>query len=99
LTTQHYGTYGMGDREKFFFQLAFEPSVEPAFVASEEEALSWGSFQLWVDGRKLCRHAVGTEESQAVYWHLLPFMECLVQQWDYLFHEQRPPWPRIGPGR
>ena len=48
---QHYGTYGTGDREKFFFQLAFEPPVDPAFVASEEDALSWGSFQLWVDGR------------------------------------------------
>jgi Zn-dependent peptidase ImmA (M78 family) len=81
----------MGDREKFFFQLAFEPPADPDFAAPEEDALSWGSFQLWVDGRNLCRHAVGTEESQAVYWHLLPFMEWLVEHWDYLFHEQRPP--------
>jgi len=88
---QHYGTYGMGDREKFFFQFAFEPPADPDFVASEEEALTWGSFQLWADGRNLCRHAVGTEESQSVYWHLLPFMEWLVEHWDYLFHEQRPP--------
>jgi hypothetical protein len=89
--TQHYGTYGMGDRERFFFQLAFERPADPAFVASEEDALSWGSFQLWVEGRNLCRHAVGTEESQSVYWHLLPFMEWLVEHWDYLFHEQRFP--------
>ena len=88
---QHYGTYGTGDREKFFFQLAFEPPADPDFAAPEEDALSWGSFQLWVDGRNLCRHAVGTEESQAVYWHLLPFIEWLVEHWDYLFHEQRPP--------
>ena len=88
---RHYGTYGMGDREKFFFQLAFEPSADPAFVASEEDALSWGSFQLWVGGRNLCRYAVGTEESRSVYWHLLPFMEWLVEHWDYLFHEQRSP--------
>jgi len=81
----------MGDREKFFFQLAFEPSADPAFAASEEDALSWGSFQLWVSGRNLCRYAVGTEESQSVYWHLLPLIEWLVEQWDYLFHEQRPP--------
>ena len=87
----HYGTYGMGDREKFFFQLAFEPSADPAFAASEEDALSWGSFQLWVGGRNLCRYAVGTEESQSVYWHLLPLVEWLVENWDYLFHEQRPP--------
>jgi hypothetical protein len=46
----------MGDREKFFFQFAFEPPADPDFVASEEEALTWGSFQLWADGRNLCRH-------------------------------------------
>src|SRR5256885_1281964 len=46
---QHYGTFGLGDREKFFFQLEFEPSPDEGPTSSDEEAGSWGSFQIWVE--------------------------------------------------
>src|SRR5438045_1742643 len=88
---QHYGTFGLGDREKFFFQLAFEPFGDENLAASEEDALSWGSFEMWLGGRNLCRHLVGVEESRAVHWCLLPLMEWFTEHWDFILHEQRLP--------
>ena len=89
--TQHLGTFGHGDREVFFVQFSFEPAGMDAVAGSEEERLSWGSFEWWVGGRNLCSHRVGIEEGRAVHWNLLGLMEWFAANWDYLFHEQRPP--------
>ena len=66
------------------------PEPDDAF-ATAEEALSWGSLEWWVNGQNLCAHYEGTTLVPTVSWYLLPFFEWLAENWDYLFHEQRPP--------
>ncbi len=44
-----------GDTDRFAFKIAFQRDPNKAEAATPENALSWGSFQLWVDGQNLCK--------------------------------------------
>lgn len=82
--------FGQGDRAKFFVQLEFMRDPEPNY-ATPEEAASWGRFQIWVGGRNLCLHYVDGVQYEHVTWRLLPLLEWLANDWDYILHEQRYP--------
>ncbi len=84
-----------GDPSKFAFRLEFLTNLDPGFASSEED-LSWGRFQLWAGGRNLCEHVDRGEVRKGVEWYLLPLLEWLVERWDYLLHEQRPPVRNAG---
>ena len=82
--------FGGGDRAVFYCTVELRPEPEDAF-ASEGDAFSWGSLEWWAGGKNLCAHYEGTNLVPNVSWYLLPFFEWLAGNWDYLFHEQRPP--------
>jgi len=82
--------FGCGDRAKFFVQMEFVRDPEPD-TAPPEESASWGRLQIWAGGRNLCLHYVDGISQESVTWHLLPVLEWLAEDWDYLLHEQRYP--------
>ena len=89
--------FGCGDRAKFFVQMEFVRDPEPN-TAPPEESASWGRLQLWAGGCNLCLHYVDGVPQESVTWHLLPMLEWLSEDWDYLLHEQRYPTRNIeGP--
>ncbi len=81
----------VGDTSRFAIQIAFSrDSGLPPFGPSDLEA-SWGSFQLWVEGRNLCKHQEIDDSVDAVHWYLLPLLEWFATNWEPLFHEERLP--------
>jgi len=94
-STNLFGQFGRGDRSKFFFHLEFVPDPEVGCVSDEEQA-TWGRFQIWADGRNLCAHYVDGVLQEYVTWYLLPVLEWVATEWDYLFHEQRFPYRNVS---
>jgi len=86
-----------GDRSSFAFSVGFDPDPDAGRGATEEEAASWGSFQIWVDGRNLCAHSEDGQPVDAVYWYMLPLLEWLAEHWDYLLHEEKLPVSPTAP--
>ena len=43
----------VGDTEEFGFRISFQQDPDHGRGATNEESLSWGSFQLWVEGQNL----------------------------------------------
>ncbi len=84
-----------GDPNQFAVRTEFIPNLDPGFATPEED-LSWGRLQIWVGGRNLCEHVDRSEVRKAVEWYLLPTLEWLVESWDLLLHEQRPPVSNSG---
>ena len=41
----------LGDKERFAVRIELLPDPDKGHYASPEEALSWGRFDLWVQGR------------------------------------------------
>jgi Zn-dependent peptidase ImmA (M78 family) len=84
--------YQAGDTSEFAFMLllARDDDTDDHMIAADERE-SWGAFSLWVRGVNLCAHLEDGEDSQAVFWYLLPLLEWLVDNWDPLLHEQRLP--------
>lgn len=80
-----------GDTGEFALKLAFARDPDNGQGADPDVGPSWGSFQLWVDGRNLCAHQDQGERSESVHWHLLPLMEWFVRHWNPLLHEERLP--------
>lgn len=80
-----------GDTSRFGIQIAFARDSE--MPASRPPALetSWGSFQIWVEGRNLCEHQEIDDRVSAVHWYLLPLFEWFATNWEPLFHEERLP--------
>jgi len=85
----------LGDKERFAVRIELLPDPDKGHYASPEEALSWGRFDLWVQGRNLCA-------PHGVTWYLLPLFEWFVHNWNALFHESRLPilsddetWPWV----
>ena len=85
-----------GDTDRFAFKIAFQRDPHDAEGATPEHALSWGSFQLWVDGQNLCAHIEEGETLASVHWYMLPLLEWLVTNWDSLLHEERLPVQNAG---
>ena len=73
-----------GDTESFAVRIELLPDPDEGRFSSPEETLSWGRFDLWVQGRNLCAPHGAT-------WYLLPLFEWLVRNWDALFHESKLP--------
>ena len=85
-----------GDTSLFAARLAFHRDPDDGESATADMAESWGAFQLWVRGRNLCAHIDQGEELRSCHWYLLPLLEWLCENWDPLFHEERPPAGRRG---
>lgn len=81
----------LGETERFALRLSLESDPHSGTAATEEEAASWGSFQIWVRGKNICLHNELSESVESVHWYLLPLLEWLVANWDPLFHEERLP--------
>lgn len=80
-----------GDTSEFALRLAFAPDPDDGQAAEPEVSMSWGSFQLWVEGRNLCAHQEEGERTESVHWYLLPLMEWFAENWNPLLHEERLP--------
>ncbi len=80
-----------GDKSAFAVKLSFAPDPDEGHATQPAEALSWGGFQIWVQGRNLCAHLEEGERIESVHWYLLPLLEWLTANWNPLLHEERPP--------
>lgn len=81
----------VGDTSRFALKIAFLHDPDRGAGATPEESASWGSFQIWVQGRNLCASQFDEAVSDSVHWYLLPLMEWWAENWDPAFHEERPP--------
>ncbi len=80
-----------GDPSVFAVRMAFASDPDEGRYVDPETALSWGSFQIWVEGRNLCSHLEEAERIDSAHWYLLPLLEWFIRCWDPLFHEERLP--------
>jgi Zn-dependent peptidase ImmA (M78 family) len=78
-----------GDRSTFAVRLSFLDDPDRGLHQDPDEALSWGSIEVWVDGRNLCANADHGSVQPSVNWYLLPLLEWIVQYWNPLLHEER----------
>ena len=85
-----------GDTGEFALKLAFARDPDEGTAAGPDIGVSWGSFQIWVEGRNLCAHQELGERSESVHWHLLPLMEWFARHWNPLLHEERLPARNAG---
>lgn len=85
-----------GDTRRFAVRLAFSPDPDAGRGATPDASLSWGSFQLWADGRNLCAHSEEGERIESVHWYLLPLMEWFARNWNAMLHEERLPVENEG---
>jgi Zn-dependent peptidase ImmA (M78 family) len=81
----------VGRKNTFAMRFAFQRDPHGGRAATPEETLSWGAFEIWVDGVNLCQHLEMSETVPSVHWYLLPLLEWLTTHWDFLLHEERPP--------
>ena len=87
------GELRAGDTSEFALRIGFSPDPDAGESIDPEVGISWGSFQIWVEGRNLCAHNEDGSHVDSVHWYLLPLMEWLVRNWDPLLHEERFPVP------
>lgn len=80
-----------GDKSVFALKISFSPDPDEGCAIDSAETLSWGGFQIWVDGRNLCAHLEEGERIDSVHWYLLPFLEWITANWNPLLHEERAP--------
>ena len=80
-----------GDTSAFAIKLAFMDDPDEQQGASDDVSLSWGAFQIWVNGWNLCTHLEEGERVESAHWYLLPLLEWFVLQWNPLLHEERLP--------
>jgi Zn-dependent peptidase ImmA (M78 family) len=85
-----------GSRATFAVRIAFLPDPDEGKGATREESLSWGAFEIWTNGQNLCNHLELGEPVSSVHWYLLPLLEWLVNNWDFLLHEDRLPAKNAG---
>ena len=64
-----------GDPGVFATRMAFAPDPDGGRYIDPETGLSWGSFQIWVEGRNLCSHLEEGERIDSAHWYLLPLLE------------------------
>ena len=86
----------VGDTGVFAIKLAFASDPDGGQGIDAEMAASWGSFQVWVQGRNLCAHREAGEHIDSVHWYLLPLLEWFARNWDPLLHEERLPAKNMG---
>ena len=81
----------LGRRDLFAVKVALLPDPDAGRAATREHAASWGSLEIWVNGHNLCAHIELGEPIDSVHWYLLPFLQWLASNWDFLLHEERLP--------
>ena len=85
-----------GDTGVFALKLAFAADPDEGRGIDPETGASWGSFQVWVQGRNLCAHREEGERIDSVHWYLLPLLEWFARNWEPLLHEERLPAKNAG---
>ena len=80
-----------GDTSVFALRMAFAADPDDGRYIDPEVGLSWGSFQIWVEGRNLCAHLEEGERIDSAHWYLLPILEWFTRHWNPLLHEERLP--------
>jgi hypothetical protein len=88
----------LGNTERFAVALQFEDDPDLGVGATKETAASWGAFQIWVRGQNLCAHLEEGEQIQWVHWYLLPLLEWIADNWQPIFHEEKPPVRNVADG-
>jgi Zn-dependent peptidase ImmA (M78 family) len=83
-------------RDLFAVKVAFLPDPDEGRAATREHSASWGSLEIWVNGHNLCAHIEQGEPVASVHWYLLPFLQWLASNWDFLLHEERLPIRNAG---
>ncbi len=81
----------VGSKEHFAIRFALHRDPHNGFAATVEESCSWGAFEMWVNGWNLCQHLECSQTLPAVHWYLLPLLEWLTSNWDFILHEERLP--------
>ena len=85
-----------GDTGAFALKLAFARDPGVGQAADPDVGLSWGGFQIWVEGRNLCAHREAGARIESAHWYLLPLIEWFVEHWNPLLHEERLPARNLG---
>lgn len=80
-----------GDTSVFAVEIEFVDDPDEQQGTSSDVSLSWGAFQIWVNGWNLCAHLEEGERVESAHWYLLPLLEWFVRQWNPLLHEERLP--------
>ena len=80
-----------GDTSAFAIGMEFAPDPDGGRYIDPETGLSWGSFQIWVEGRNLCSHSEKGERIESTHWYLLSLLEWFARYWTPLLHEERLP--------
>ena len=80
-----------GDTSAFAIKIAFMDDPDRTHGESQDLSVSWGAFQIWVNGWNLCAHLEEGEQVESAHWYLLPLLEWFVHQWNPLLHEERLP--------
>ncbi len=75
----------------FAFKVGLADDPDEGQGIDPEVAMSWGSFQIWIEGRNLCAHRAAGRQVDSVHWYLLPLIEWFATNWDPLLHEERLP--------
>lgn len=76
-----------GDAASFGVDVGFE--VDPHSNGKADDLVSsWGSLEVWVDGRCLTRFSADHGLGDAVQWTLLPFLEWLAENLIALLNEE-----------
>ena len=85
-----------GDTGVFALKLAFARDPDEGQAADPDVGLSWGGFQIWVEGRNLCAHREAGARIESAHWYLLPLIEWFVKHWNPLLHEEHLPVRNLG---
>ena len=85
-----------GNTGRFAIRMAFAADPDDGEGIDGATGLSWGCFQLWVEGRNLCAHMEQGERVDSVHWYLLPLLEWFAENWNPLLHEERLPVKNRG---
>ena len=80
-----------GDTAKFAVKMVFVDDPDEGRGVDADTSLSWGGFQIWVEGTNLCAHLEQSERVEYAYWYMLAFLGWLIKSWNPLFHEERLP--------
>ena len=86
----------VGSRDHFAVKIAFLTDPDQGRAATIEHSLSWGAIEVWANGHNLCRHVELGESIDAIHWYLLPILQWLASNWDFLLHEERLPGRNAG---
>ena len=86
----------VGRRDQFAVKIAFLMDPNRGNAATREQSISWGSLEVWANGHNLCRHVEQGESIEAAHWYLLPILQWLASNWDFLLHEERLPGQNAG---